>query len=416
MYDEANCDSGGLCSDSLNTEDSSTSNLSQGSGINSNVSKRANERKSHADSSSRKRKREVHKQEDNAGERKRQETERAYLPREIISMILSRALDREPRCALDLLVPDWHICTRQTPALEEVLENTRVVTYTRGAAEGEQGTLSCNHRHHDDDHILLPMKELDERLLKIDKWCYNEAMRAYFQDSVQAFQLTADDHLPGLADESYLANWRYAYPIRGQRAQSILPYDDEHLEMAKLQTPLGAPHVFSLLRHIVVHSPLELLNVDARSALRRDTGVSDAALDTLNTAFDLDRASHLYLSWSQMPMLESVLLDLRVYSTDLNTDRGCISKKDIISRAQEMGRWLRLNLLVIAGLQSYSFFEIKYEDITAEQVENEDGLDGEPNWIKLFAPALRPGGKLVLVDRLLDDGISFGPTDLPVTP
>ncbi|KAI0000614.1 hypothetical protein F4779DRAFT_604709 [Xylariaceae sp. FL0662B] len=399
-YNNTNYGSGGIISDNAVTaKDSTAINVSQAR------SPGKFKRKSHA-------------REGSPRGRKRRKTDHVYLPREIVSMIVSRAMDREPQCILDLAVPDWNICRRRNPALEQVLEHTRVVTYTRGAAEGELGVLTWKHEHHVDDHIFLPTQCLDERFLKVDRWCCNEAVRSYFQNGVQAFPLGVESHLNDVADEPYLSNWRDAFPMRGRRARSILPYDDEYSEVAKMETPLGPPHIFQLLRHIVIHSPLALLNIDARETVRRETGVSDIDLEILATAFDLDRASHLYLSWSQMPKLESVLLDLRVYSHDLNTDSGCISKPDILGRAYEMGRWLRLKLLVIAGLQSYSFFETSYESVTAEEIENEEELNGEPNWIRAFLPALRPGGRLMLIDRLEDESPNLltGPPDFAVTP
>ncbi|KAI2606568.1 hypothetical protein GGR54DRAFT_644182 [Hypoxylon sp. NC1633] len=355
------------------------------------------------DSGTQKRKLEISKGD--CQEQKRRKTEMdIQLPPEIMSMIISSAIDSEPRCALDLLVPDWSTCIRGNPELEKELDLTRIVTYTRGVGK-QSSTLSTMFGHEYRGDILLSMKSLDDNILRLNAWYCNEAVRSFFQEGTQTFHLGVGDLSDDVAKESSQKSWNKSFPIRGERLKDILPFDDEPIETIKRRMPSGTPYTFRLLRHIVVHSPLTLMKVDACSLAGPDTKISDANLELLDVAIDLDRGSPLWLSWSQMPMLESVLLDLRIYSHDLNTDRGCLCKSDIIGRAQEMSRWLQLKLLVIAGLQSYSF-ETSYKSYTAERIEEDDEVDGEPNWIKVFMPAVRPGGKLILVDRLIDgDGL-----------
>ncbi|CAJ2512747.1 Uu.00g008660.m01.CDS01 [Anthostomella pinea] len=286
------------------------------------------------------------------------------LPSEIISMILSQAMDENPTCALDLLVPDWNICKRETPELEKFLEVTRIVT--------------------------------------LNAAYYGECIRHFHRNSTHVFLLDVAETPISVTDENFLTNWEQLFPLRGQRAQSVLPYDDEPRDVPKHQAPFMHKPMYEDLRHIVIHSPLKLVDVTARSMFKVGDGLSEADLDSLDNALDLDRAAHLWLSWSRMPRLESVLLDLRIYSQDLNTERGCLSKSMVIEQVQEMGRCLRLKLLVIAGLQSYSL-ETGCKSLIAEEIEEEDELDGQTNWIKVFRPALWPGGKLVLVDRLVDE-------------
>ncbi|KAI1370686.1 hypothetical protein F4677DRAFT_437915 [Hypoxylon crocopeplum] len=334
--------------------------------------------------------------EDSPREKKRRKISNPQLPLEFLSMVLSRMADAKPVCALDLLVPDWNACNREGPRPKEALEPIRVVTYTLGT-NSKASTLSTTLGHGDKDHIFLPMKVLDNDLMGLNTWCHSECIRLFYLEGTQVFSLGTDELPEDVADESFLENWWDTFPLRGQRSLNILPFDDEQSEAPK-ETVSGTLLIFKLLRHIVVHSPLALMEVDARSVLGAETEISTENLEALNNAIDLDRASHLWLSWLRMPMLESVLLDLRIYSHDLNTDRECISKANLIRKAREMGRCLRLKLLVIAGLQSYSF-KTSYESYTAEQIEEMDELDGEPNWIKIFMPALRPGGRLILVDR-----------------
>ncbi|KAI0160953.1 hypothetical protein GGR52DRAFT_562311 [Hypoxylon sp. FL1284] len=323
------------------------------------------------------------------------------LPLAVLSAVWSRCSDSSPRCALDLLVPDWRVCDRENPLLEKASAVTQVVTYTR-CVDGGVGTFSTMFGHGDNDHILLPMKSLQDRLLVVNAWSSNETVRLFFQGGTQVFEL-AENHLPkDIAGEYLLENWRDMFPMRSKRLRDVLPFDDEQPE-EKRKTLDSPPYIFKLLRHLVVNSPLTLIDVDAQNMVGSRTDISEAGLEALNKAIDLDRTSHLWLSWSQMPLLESVLLDLRIYSHDANTDRGCVGKAEIVERAREMGRWLRLKLLVIAGLQSYSL-TTRYGSYCAGagQIEEDDEVDGEPNWVKIFMPAVRPGGKLVLVDRRVD--------------
>ncbi|KAI1774971.1 hypothetical protein F4818DRAFT_451906 [Hypoxylon cercidicola] len=318
---------------------------------------------------------------------------------EMLSAVWLRCLDTEPKCAFKLLVPDWRICDGENPIHEEAPGLTQVATYMRGS-DYLASTFSTTSGHDRSDHIFLPFKSLDDRLLVANMWSHNETLRLFFQEGAQVFQLGENNLPDDVTNESFLRNWRDIFPMRRDHMRSILPFDDEQPE-EKRTTPKGRPYFFKLLRHIVVSSPLTLMNVDARSMVGPGTDISEANLEALNKAIDLDRTSHLWISWSKMPMLESVLLDLRIYSHDLNTDRGCISKGELIQRAREMGRWLKLKLLVIAGLQSYCF-STSYKSYTAEQIEQADEVDGEPNWIKIFMQALRPAGKLVLIDRQFD--------------
>ncbi|KAI1453464.1 hypothetical protein F4805DRAFT_470060 [Annulohypoxylon moriforme] len=322
------------------------------------------------------------------------------LPLDVFGMILSKAMDTEPKCALDLLVPDWNACKREHRTLEKSLQLTRVVTYIRGV--GCQPSNLTADFDHGDEHILLPMKALDDRVLTLNKWCYNETVRLFFQKGTQVFQLAKDTLPENIAEQGFLTHVEDTYPLRGAEMRKFLPFDDDLPEVANRMIPFGETYIFKLLRHLVIHSPLALLEVSASTMVDPNMEISEGNLEALDMAIDLDRATPIWLSWSQMPQLESVLLDLRIYSHELNTERGCMGKDEIIRRAQEMGRWLNLKLLVIAGLQSYDF-ATSYESYTAERIEEEDEINGEPNWIKIFMPAVQPGGRIILVDRLADD-------------
>jgi hypothetical protein len=190
------------------------------------------------------------------------------------------------------------------------------------------------------------------------------------------------------------------HPYWSQNANGILSFD--YLYEPRLVPIL--PH----LRHIAFYSPLEMMQVNSRSLAAagktNSCKESESMLDALDIMLDCARTAHLSLSWFEMANLESVFLDLRIYSHDLNTARRCLSKFHIINAAKEMGHYLQLKTLMMAGLQSYSFFHVGDEDLsTARDIEEWDELEGEPNWIKIFRPAIREGSKIVHVDRLDDE-------------
>ncbi|KAI1136909.1 hypothetical protein F5Y05DRAFT_419831 [Hypoxylon sp. FL0543] len=358
-------------------------------------------------------KRELSPSEDGLREKKRKMNAAVRLPPEVLSRILSRAMDSDPICAFDLLVPDWSVCKRENPLIEKYLEMTRVVTYTRGS-DRKASSLTVNFDHNDRDHIFLPMKSLDDRLLRLSKTCHNDAVRSFFQEGTQVFHFSTDSVPENVGDESFLNYTERAFPIRGRRTLDIIPFDDETARSPKKVMPDGETHLYKILRHVVIHSPLSLMDVDARIVVGPESQINDVNLEALDIDIDFDRAAAMWLSWSQMPKLESVLLDLRIYSHDLNTNRGIVGKNEIIRQAREMGRWLRLKLLVIAGLQSYTF-ETSYHSYTAKRIEKDEEIDGEPNWIKIFMAAVRPGGRLILIDRLMDETPMFpylGPSHL----
>ncbi|KAI5925440.1 hypothetical protein F4810DRAFT_718333 [Camillea tinctor] len=320
------------------------------------------------------------------------------LPLEVYSMVISQAVEMDPCCALDILVPDWNICKRQNPKLEKALEITRIVTYTRGT-KSEKGKLSFNYGHDENDHILLPRKRFDVGLATADKWGYKEVSKEFYQGNTHVFQLGLKSFMDS-SSVSPLALARRRFPLRGDRMQDILPFDDEG-PCRKQMSPWKDAPIYTDLRHIAIHSPLNVADVDSTNMVM-PLHMQGFNLETLDTLLDNDRSASLRLSWSRMPQLESVLLDLRIFSSDLNVEIQCLTREHIIERAEEMGRHLNLKLLVIAGLQSY-LYETRYESITVDRIENEATVNEEPNWIKLFRTSLQPGGQLILVDRTIDE-------------
>ncbi|KAI0543990.1 hypothetical protein F4679DRAFT_577189 [Xylaria curta] len=315
-------------------------------------------------------------------------------------MIISQTLVAPPKCAINLVVPDWNICERETPQVEKLLRITRIVTYVR-SMDFQVGTLSCQFSHEDKDHILTPDTDFDLEAFALNVRFSSEYTRQFWRSHTHVFTLGTSDLDSGIIEEALGSDWGDILPFRNHRLKAILPFDDEPIDVVKMRSALAPVPIHQYIRHIAVHSPLHLMQVNAEN-LRLAEHVGHEEIEAINNALDLDRSAHLWLSWSQMPKLESVFLDLRIYSHDLNTKRRCLSKFQLVDRAQEMGRHLQLNILMLAGLQSYSF-NVAYDGVTAQDVEDWDLVDDEPNWIKIFRPAIRGGGKIILVDRLTDE-------------
>ncbi|KAI0508520.1 hypothetical protein F5B22DRAFT_659282 [Xylaria bambusicola] len=318
-----------------------------------------------------------------------------YFPAEIISMLISQLLTAKPKCALNLVAPDWNMCRGEAAELDNSVAATRILTYTRGVGISRAGTLSCRFTHGDNDHIATPIASFDPRLVTLGEGFTTEYIRLLYRTHTHVFTLginkPSSDAMIMLPGD----NWGNVQPFRSELVKAILPFDDEPTNSPKMKAyPTSSP-IYKHLRNIAVHSPLNLMHTNA-SAFESNSNTNKGY-----NALDRDRSAHLWLSWAQMPNLESVFLDLRIYSHDSNTERRCLSKFEIIARAREMGRRLRLKTLVLAGLQSYSFY-VAYNGESAHNIEQLDTLDGEPNWIKIFRPTVREGGQIVLVDRLTD--------------
>ncbi|KAI1268826.1 hypothetical protein F5Y18DRAFT_423056 [Xylariaceae sp. FL1019] len=223
--------------------------------------------------------------------------------------------------------------------------------------------------------------KLHEKIMMISTVCYVEYLQAFCRTHTHTFPYSS----PEFHDARSILTGMCPFH---RKAREILPYDDEIIfgNLPKLEVKLslkGTP-IYKDLRHIAIHTPLCLVE----NFLPQDD-------DDLYNALALT----VYVNWSQMPNLETVFLDLRTYSLEQNTDFRLLSKKEIAECAREMGRHLQLKSLLLAGLGSQAF-QMGYHGMEDDEVEEEEEIDGQPNWIKLFYPALRPGGKIIFVDLI----------------
>ncbi|KAF2972962.1 hypothetical protein GQX73_g479 [Xylaria multiplex] len=332
---------------------------------------------------------------------KRKTENATYLPPEIMTMVIKRLVADKPRCALNFVVPDWDICRRKNLEHDIMPKNTRIVTYTRGMGI-QVGSLSCKFDHGDEDHILTPVAKFNQNVAAVNENFSWEYITRSYRSHTHVFVLGIDN-LPGEGvGELPEDDWRNLMPLRNKRVRDILPFDDEPSDTVKTRASSIPTPIYQDLRHIVVHSPLKLMEENAHKLSMEGDIDNQDRMEAFNHALDLDRSAHLWLSWSRMPKLESIFLDLRFYSHSLNTERRCLSKYQIIERAEEMGHYLQLKVLVLVGLQSYSF-HMEYDSMKVRHVEELDTIHNEPNWIKIFRPAVREGGKIILVDKLTDE-------------
>ncbi|AEO66090.1 uncharacterized protein THITE_2113919 [Thermothielavioides terrestris NRRL 8126] len=213
----------------------------------------------------------------------------------------------------------------------------------------------------------------------------------------------------------------------------VVPFEDDYVDAVgrvfgmdgreKAALPsleqAGRPqYVFQRLRHLVVNTVPALAKLEAP-----DFGTAPSAWDAaavlnmiyIDERLDYERRANLLLRWGAMERLESLCLDLRGYSLP-NTKY--LFDEDIVRLASSLSE-KGLSLLVIAGLRSYRYYG-NPDPLTIEEVERgswdarrKAWVDEERgrriNWWKMFKGAVRPGGRLVFVDKDGDDGNGWRP-------
>lgn len=176
----------------------------------------------------------------------------------------------------------------------------------------------------------------------------------------------------------------------------------------------GPRYLFQRLRHLVVNSVPDLVGLRpyelGSPSNTRWPGVH-VDIAQLEERLDYERRANLLLRWQALEQLESLFLDLRGYSCP---DTRYLDEEDVIDLACSL-RGKNLALLVIAGLRSWEWYP-GLEAMTIEDVGKGawnarrrawvDEERDEVNWWLMFAPAVRPGGRLVLVDKLDGGGVT----------
>jgi hypothetical protein len=164
--------------------------------------------------------------------------------------------------------------------------------------------------------------------------------------------------------------------------------------------------LFQRIRHLVVRGVPSLVRVpvdDVVGPSWDDDAQTKKKRALLSMNLNVGRGAFLWVRWDKLTRLESLFLDLRGYSTDTMT----VDDRDL-ARIAGMLHGMRLKLLVIAGLRSWGLWPGP-DPTTMQDVEEGEGsqipwlwmnkgFGGELNVFKTFRGAVRPGGKLVLVD------------------
>lgn len=333
------------------------------------------------------------------------------LPLELIIKILAISLEEEPVCAFNLLAPEWNLCGRQHGELETLLRSTRFDTYT--VLEGGQGHLSTTFDHCSKDCIHLPLMHDPRGLPPLEPYLDRELIKEWSGTNTMEFGQTPW-YIGPLSDPE-LARKVGNYPLlRHPLALDLIPFHDPvSTNTLKAMVPpvpgtTGAPmtFIYERIQHLVLNtvpSLWDLKNTDFGTMPDDPQGIAPGVLEAIDAQLAVERSFHLIADWAAMTRLESVFLDVRPFSRDK------LGEADIAAAACGLaGRGLKL--LVVAGLRSFEYYtgpepmemgpdsDAEYDGKDGGRAYNPCGWD----WIRLFRDAVRPGGKLILVDKQLD--------------
>ncbi|KAF4777908.1 hypothetical protein HER10_EVM0009818 [Colletotrichum scovillei] len=332
----------------------------------------------------------------------------ATLPLELQKHILYDYLTvSSSPCILSLFVPDWSVCARASDPVNEIYDLQRIDVYTKGASVSGGGSVRGKYesgvRHGDGDHASFPLmrqvdgsheqqhgalllkKELGRRFPAAMDW----ALRDLGRNGLRVFeQVWPRGHDDGVA--RCMASGALVF----REAGCGHGLDSDHSHPGGAAT---SDMLLSLPRHLMFNS----VPSDPWLQLRlRRNAVTDFRCEmAFVVKGGLFGEEFVAVDWAAMTQLETLFLDLRTYAS--GSGGGFLH--DAIRRAAVKMGCLRLRCLAIAGLRTgerYGRSRVCEWEANGQQ---EDQVDGEVNWVKVFAPALGEGGRLVFIDRRVVD-------------
>jgi hypothetical protein len=385
------------------------------------------------------------------------------LPPEVISRIIVESVTETSECALSLLCPEWNLCHRRHAELEQILRCTRVDTFTLPSTPGERGHVSTTFGHGPEDHIWLPrIRDPRQEALTAEGGLPSFYRREVLREGVRNSVIVVDQEIteidwqdlpPSFAQKGiilrekdkisllpFVDDVRYLCRKRGVTVEAVYGVDGvEKDRFPRIVTGAGGvghgndeeeqpEYLYRRIRHLVLNTipdfaTLSLLEVSTNAPaslgefVRRniDSAIPEefAWEDRVEKRLEFERRANLCLEWSRLTDLESLFVDLRgIAHSEGWRRKPYVLYEHVVDLASSLqGKGLKI--LVIAGLRS----EGRYPGPEPATIIEIDEGEWDPatklwrvtrgnkiNWWRLFRGVVRPGGRLILVDKRQGDG------------
>ncbi|KAK3383823.1 hypothetical protein B0T24DRAFT_688502 [Lasiosphaeria ovina] len=366
------------------------------------------------------------------------------IPPEIVTQILFKLYEFDGDvCVFELIAPGWKFCKRQSRSLTEVLRCSRTDTYIVPGTG--RGCIRTSFDHDRTDYLRLPILKNPLAVKSLSRFYDREIFREWATNSLiiipqaitrfsnniwgpllpqlaPAVRLLRDPKmalrlLPYADDDEAEARTKYRLPPlpppdpdqEGNETENQAPRSNPPTEQAS-PTPRPAPEfIYSRIRHLMLTTSPETWFLQAQDIIDipdRASPSAQEAFEVIHDCLDFERAAYLHVDWRQLSSLEMLFLDCRGYS------HGVIERREIVDLARALrSSGMPLRLLVIAGLRSYHRYPGS-EALTIDEVES--GVPGPEqdvvyndsgngvNWWLMFRRAVRPGGRLIFIDKRFD--------------
>ncbi len=332
------------------------------------------------------------------------------LPVEVITNIFVQSIQDKSVCAFKVFIPEWRLCERPYRQFENSVRCTRADTYITPIEGGKCGQVSTTFDHCSQDHLYFPIIPDSDDHPKIDPYFDGELLTAYLRDSLIVINQEKQS-LRGIADFVLYGTPPDMRLLRSPLTRSLLPYADDFqfpLTYRRRLPPDPSRHQdeqpceprfqYEEITNLVLNAN-PYINRFLPQRIEQNAWPNDLnrhEYEQLSLKLELEKCSHFYVNFPLMARLETLFIDARQFSRDE------IPLELVQLLANSLSK-VKLKLLVIAGLRSFT----KYpggDSLTLEDVaQTEDPMIGEPNFFSMFTEALRPGGKLILVDRAADE-------------